>query len=144
MKTTVPLLVPKTDEITRKIQLPSTKFFPDGVEDRTFLIIDEPDGSKEKLWLWTELANKKLFLQYHLARYTTDLQDNHSITVKKSCIVDMTVVDTDTGFTNDRYHNWSSSELSQVAHLVTAGIITTVEYLWLSDHKYSLADLQNL
>ena len=67
MKTTVPLLVTKTDEVTRKIQLPSTKFFPDGVEDKTYLIIDEPDGSKEKLWVWTELANKKLFLQYLLA-----------------------------------------------------------------------------
>jgi len=88
MKTTVPLLVPtitKTDEGTRKIQLPSTKFFPDGAEDRTFLVIDGPDGSKEKLWVWTDLTNKKLFLQYHLATYTTDLQDNHTITVKKSC-----------------------------------------------------------
>merc|ERR1719370_1772104 len=127
MKTTVPLLVPKTDEITRKIQLPSTKFFPDGVEDRTFLIIDEPEGSKEKLWVWTELANKKLFLQYRLARYTTDLQDNHSITVKKGCIVDMAV--DNTGFTNTNDHCWSSSELSLVAHLITAGILTTVKYL---------------
>merc|ERR1712179_740915 len=132
-KTTVPLLVPtitKTDEGTRKIQLPSTKFFPDGVEDRTYLIIDEPDGSKEKLWLWTELKNKKLVLVYRGIGYKTDLQDNHSISVKKGRIVDMAVVDitveTDTGFTNDRYHRWSSSELSQVADLVTAGLITTI------------------
>ena len=103
MKTTVPLLVPtitKTDEVTRKIQLPSTKFFPDGEEDMTYLVIDKPDGSKEKLWLWTELKNKKLVLFYRGIGYKSDLQDNYSITVKKGRIVDM-AVDMDTGFTND-------------------------------------------
>jgi len=147
MKTTVPLLVPtitKTDEGTRKIQLPSTKFFPDGVEDRTFLIIDKPDGSKEKLWVWTELKNNKLVLFYRDMGYKTDLQDNHSISVKEGRIVGMTV-DADTCFIDTDGHSWSCSELSLVADLVTAGLITTIKYLLLGyPHKYSLADLENV
>ena len=77
------------DKKTRKIQLPPTKFFPDGFEDKTYLIIDQPDGSKGKLWLWTELKNKKLVLVYNLVRYVTSLQDDHIITIKEGRIVDM-------------------------------------------------------
>ena len=107
MKTTVPLLVPTITLInkkTRKIQLPPTKFFPDGVEDKTYLIIDQPDGSKEKLWLWTELKNKKLVLVYHRRGYKTDLQDNLSITINNSKIVDMEETKELVGFTNYGKH----------------------------------------
>ena len=107
LKTTVPLLVPTItliDKQTRKIQLPPTKFFPDGPEDRTYLVIDELDGSKEKLFLWTELKNKKLVLVYHRRGYKADLQDNHSITIKKGKIVDMEETTDLVDFTNDSKH----------------------------------------
>ena len=107
LKTTVPLLVPTItliDEQTRKIQLPPTKFFPDGEEDKTYLIIDQPDGSKGKLWLWTELKNKKLVLEYCGWQYVTSLQDNHSITIKEGRIVDMEKTKDLTEFTNNGNH----------------------------------------
>ena len=107
LKTTVPLLVPTItliDEQTRKIQFPSTKFLPDGEEDKTYLIIDQPDGSKEKLWLWTELKNKKLVLEFRLVQYATSLQDNHSITIKEGRIVDMDETKGLTAITNDCKH----------------------------------------
>ena len=107
LKTTVPLLVPTItliDEQTMKIQLPPTKFFPDGEEDKTYLIIDKPDGSKEKLWLWTELKQKKLVLVYRLVQYITSLQDTHTITIKNSKIVDMEETKDLTDITNNRKH----------------------------------------
>merc|ERR1719206_762559 len=109
MKTTVPLLVPTItliDKKTREIQLPPTKFFPDGAEDKTYLIIDQPDGSTEKLWLWTELKNKKIVLVYRLVRYVTSLQDSHTITIKNSKIVDMEVTKDLSAITNNGGHDW--------------------------------------
>jgi len=144
MKTTVPLLVPTItliDKKTKKIQLPPTKFFPDGAEDKTYLIIDQPDGSKGKLWLWTELKNKKLVLVYCGWRYATSLEDNHSITIKEGRIVDMEETKYLTEFTNKDNHSWSPSELSMVSEAVSAGVVTSVKYLVLLNHKYSLADL---
>merc|ERR1719312_2173011 len=125
MKTTIPLLVPTITVInkkTRKIQLPPTKFFPDGEEDKTYLIIDQPDGSKGKLWLWTELKNKKLVLEYCGWRYVTSLQDSHTITIKEGRIVDMEETKDLmlTEFTNKEGHNWSPSELSLVSEGVSA------------------------
>jgi len=144
MKTTVPLLVPTItliDKKTREIQLPPTKFFPDGFEDKTYLIIDQPDGSKGKLWLWTELKNKKLVLVYNLVQYVTSLQDDHIITIKEGRIVDMEETKYLTDITNNEYHWWSPSELSVISETVSAGAVTSVKYLRLSCHQYSLADL---
>merc|ERR1719206_904374 len=123
LKTTIPLLIPTItliDKKTREIQLPPTKFFPDGEEDKTYLIIDQPDGSKGKLWLWTELKNKKLVLEYCGWRYATSLQDDHFITIKEGRIVDMEETKDLTEFTNNDRHSWSPWDLSLISEAVSA------------------------
>ena len=51
--------------------------------------IGKLDRSKVKLWLCTDLKDNKLIFPYRLRRYATGLQDNHSITIKKCCIMIM-------------------------------------------------------
>merc|ERR1719500_1982205 len=75
-KAAMPLLVPTTtrvDEETVKVTLPNIKFFPDGEEDMTYLMVTAPDGTKQKLQVWTELTQKKLKLVYLGVDYSLDL-----------------------------------------------------------------------
>merc|ERR1719500_2520856 len=75
-KAAMPLLVPTTtrvDEETVKVTLPNIKFFPDGEEDKTYLMVTAPDGTKRKLQVWTELTQKKLKLVYLGVDYSLDL-----------------------------------------------------------------------